>query len=724
MGNRVFCSGSMCPKATLQPAGDNELFDDTNACDPAGTIFNETLEDLNEVDRLLLLFSSSTNLAAARWLFVLGANADACDTNGVTCLHSACRSGSLQVVREFISRGLPLDAVDIAGWTPLHVSLFMGRRSVALELLQFGADLSIRNGRGLLPSDLCSDVWLREAISACAAHRHSHGPERPWEFDRVGVCEDIQISSRLRFEPFFVPRAAALRDLKNTISLQQLGVEIFNHRPGQGLAFLVSTGSVRDFPVELSSFLSEHQVSLAQVGEFLGEDFSLSQTLRLEYINAVRLMSTGVVSALAKVFKQFRIPSDMQKIDRLIDGIAQIWWRQHEQLREKDYPSREDDKVNEDGEVEGLRLMRHFSSYDELHQLMFSAVMLHWNLYAPLPPSQRIMPDQWLSMNAVASSSPSTGGTSGLDDPEKVSLRQVFSLVYNMISRNFYPQLQIWSNQPESTGMPCTPSSPGTSMLPSAEDECDGWAFLVGGGFPSFAGSSGTITYRHIRSILSETTTTAVTLASPNVSRQQDAVAMGHRHHDPSRSGMGGAGPGIGAFSTGHGELRLSPAPGEVIVQSGRQDWVWLAVRSGLLLLAPKPNHWAPYAFVNLCDAIVQNMDRASLIITLVASSTNSKPADSTQGRAMPGLRCNGGVSSDGTLPPEAEGPQLQLIFLLPDGRWQVLEIPRLKVQVPDTRQLDQWRACLAMHCRMADAGGVIPEHAKMADEEVDSAEV
>ena len=82
----------MCPKATVNPAGhDNELFDDTSACDPAGTIFNETLEDLNEVDRLLLVFASSSNLAAVRWLFVLGANADACDTNGTTSLHAADR---------------------------------------------------------------------------------------------------------------------------------------------------------------------------------------------------------------------------------------------------------------------------------------------------------------------------------------------------------------------------------------------------------------------------------------------------------------------------------------------------------------------------------------------------------------------------------------------------------------------------------------------------------
>lgn len=204
MGNRMLCSANMCPKATLQPTAENELFDDSSACDPAGTVFNQTLEDLNEMDRLLLVFASSANLSAVRWLFAMGANRDACDTNGTTCLHAACRSGSVAIVREFIRRELPLNASDIAGWTALHVALFMGRRSVAIELMHRGADLGVRNSRGLVPSDLCSDMWLREAVRSCSAHRHSYGLQRAWDFGRDNeIGEDIQISSNLRFEPFF-----------------------------------------------------------------------------------------------------------------------------------------------------------------------------------------------------------------------------------------------------------------------------------------------------------------------------------------------------------------------------------------------------------------------------------------------------------------------------------------------------------------------------------------
>lgn len=62
------------------------------------------------------------------------------------------------------------------------------------------------------------------------------------------------------------------------------------------------------------------------------------------------------------------------KIDRLVDGVAQIWWRQHEQLK------KDDDQLKEE-EVHGLELMKSLQNYDILHQLMFATILLHWNLH-------------------------------------------------------------------------------------------------------------------------------------------------------------------------------------------------------------------------------------------------------------------------------------------------------------------------------------------------------
>merc|ERR1719199_1036556 len=108
----------------------------------------------------------------------------------------------------------------------------------------------------MTPAEVCSDGWLREAIFSCGAHcdRNGKASASSWRFGReddLDLVEDIQVTSRLRFEPFFVPRVATLRDPARTPALQRLGTGIFNQRPGQGLAFLVSTGAVRDFPIEL-----------------------------------------------------------------------------------------------------------------------------------------------------------------------------------------------------------------------------------------------------------------------------------------------------------------------------------------------------------------------------------------------------------------------------------------------------------------------------------------
>jgi len=703
MGNKAgaFCGGSVCPKAGQ--GGDNEIFDDSNTCDPAGAVFQETLEDLNEVDRLLLTFCSSSNLAAVRWLFVLGANFDACDTNGTTALHAACRSGSLTIVRELLNRDLPMNATDVAGWTALHVAFFMGRRSVAVQLMRSGADLTVRNLKGLAPADLTSDVWLREAIIACAAHRRLRGLDTPWRYAReADLGEDVEVASRLRFEPFFVPRAAVLRDLQGCPELLAIGVEIFKQRPGQGLAFLVATGAVRDFPVELSSFMLEQNVSPVQVGEYLGEDFSLSQTLRLEFINSVRLTGTGVVTCLAKVFKQFTIPSDLHKIDRLVEGVAQIWWRQHEQIKELPQSMVETEHSTEDsGEVEGMTLMNQLGGYGVLHQLMLSTILLHWNLYAPLPPSQRITPSQWLQLNEDL-------GADGPEDPcgaNHSMMKHVQILIYNLVSHAFFPQLQIWSR----AGMGLNDalgslSQEGTFEAPQGPgkdtDGHEGWALLVGGSFPTLAGSSGTVTYRHIRSILSEATSTTLSLASPATSRSS-------RPHDaPPDHDAVGAGlppsvtyrhPGLGGASQDNVVVSESKQP--VAAGGGTTDRVWLALRRSLLFLAPKPSNWAPYALIHLQGVSVQSVDEAALTLSLAMSRSSASKNPENQRLPEPPAKNEGS-------PLDPVGPQLQLIFLLPDGRWQVLDIPYLQVQLPDKQQLEIWRRSLEEHCSWTEPGG------------------
>eukprot|EP00930_Biecheleria_cincta_P034720 TRINITY_DN23959_c0_g1_i2.p1 TRINITY_DN23959_c0_g1~~TRINITY_DN23959_c0_g1_i2.p1 ORF type:complete len:748 (-),score=139.28 TRINITY_DN23959_c0_g1_i2:238-2481(-) len=712
MGNRLLCSSNMCPNAATPG---NELFDDTTSCDPAGAVFNETLEDLNEVDSLLMVFASAANLAGVRWLFVLGANPEACDTNGTTCLHAACRKGSLAIVKEFIMRATSLNTTDAAGWTPLHVALFMGRRQVAMQLLQHGADPLLRNGRGQLPAELSSDVWLREAVSNAAAQRQQ-SPGEPWRApSRINDLGDIEVSSRLRFEPFFVPRAPVVRGPAGSSEMQRLALEIFNLRPGQGLAFIVAVGCARDFPVELSGFLSESYVDPVQVGQFLGEDFSLSQTLRLEYINSVRLVGTGVVACLARVFQLFVIPTDMQKIDRLVDGIAQIWWRQHEQIADPEGShDNGSSKEDETGEVQGVLLMKYVGTYDVLYQLMFATILLHWNLYAPLPPSQRLVPEQWLELNAgLGSEQKSTSA---------FTLRHVQSLIYNMISHSFYPQLEIW--KPRSGGSDALHAATSPRVMhglakmhprPPLEPLASGWGRLVAGGFPSLAlagATTGMITYRHLRGILSEaTSTTKPHLASPMPSRSYSRT-------DPSCLPGGNSSGNLGvamrkplSVAYRHPGIALTGGPSadatfpmqkpdddedlhsfletsEASSSLGNNDRAWMVLYYGILFLAPRARPWTPYAFLHIAGL---NVSTDARLLQLTLSPSNPTPKDTEAQPASTKTPGQGGRTTEDAGKADQKN-RLQIVFLLPDGRWQTLEVARFQVQVSDTQQLQNWQ--------------------------------
>ena len=147
---------------------------------------------------------------------------------------------------------------------------------------------------------------------------------------------------RLHFEPFFVPREAVLHEPKHREELQQMGVSIFNRTlvdlvdfsqlacrsPGHGVAFLVALGVVRDFPVEINNFLVRFGADQEKMGSYLSEDYPTAQTLRLEFLNSLALLGTGVCSALEAASRDLTLPDDWLKVDRLLRGVAHFWWKQ------------------------------------------------------------------------------------------------------------------------------------------------------------------------------------------------------------------------------------------------------------------------------------------------------------------------------------------------------------------------------------------------------------
>jgi len=372
----------------------------------------------------------------------------------------------------------------------------------------------------------------------------------------------------LHFEPFFVPRDAVLHEPMHREELQKLGVEIFNRSPGHGLAFLIAAGGVRDYPVEVNSFLVRIGAEPTQLGEFLGEDFPIAQTLRLEFLNSLPLLGTGVVAALETAFHEMAVPSGWVKADRLTRGVAHFWWRQHEEELQESQEGGLDvlrnlQCVGTRGELAGLELQRLLLGSESLHRLMFSALMLHqW-----IKKGQRMTLSEWVQLNTGIEGN-------GNDVPMHVQRG-----IYQVISEG---NISL-SGRP----VPALPQ-----MVPTAE----AWAYVHYSGRAQITSGSDPAAWPdaspRLLAAQGGTTSAGRSTPFPDTGESQDAKLAG------------------------------SPLDGG---PNGKGEATWLSLHPSLLLLSSGATADAPpYAFVSLRHAVLKetNADTRRILLRSRADPT------------------------------------------------------------------------------------------------------
>jgi len=481
MGGSIgFCGRSDVEKCRSLDCKPREHPDAAGA-PPAGAIFAETLAGLNEVDQQLLLFCSKGQSAAVRWLLRFGADAGARDCNGTTGLHAACRKGSLRVVQALLDipatdSSLPVNIADASGWTPLHVAACNGRQAVAAALLRSHADAAARNKSGQVALELCVDsatkslLMLRRedlpGVTGGPAALEKHIPHAADMADTPSQeSQGDPDGETIRYEPFFVPREplipAGARDNDFLALCDRVSQRCFNSQAGRGLAFLVASGTVRDRPTCMVDYWRMNRLSAEQMGLYLSEDFSLAKILRMEYLNSIRFVNTGVMAALCFAFSEIALPWDLQCLDRITWSLAEVWVRQH--LRSQ---TREGPLMSSSRELAGQALWAQVLGVDILHELFFSTIMLHWNHYADLPDSQRVLLQDWVDMHRAG-------------DNQIIS-SIVLAPIYEMVSN--------WKWEPLQIGKPRSPdpkSEDGTRSLFDGVASVEGWAYAVGDDFLS-----------------------------------------------------------------------------------------------------------------------------------------------------------------------------------------------------------------------------------------------
>ncbi|CAK9018157.1 unnamed protein product [Durusdinium trenchii] len=133
-----------------------------------------------------------------------------------------------------------------------------------------------------------------------------------------------------------------------------------------------------------------------KLGDYLSEEYPTAQTLRLEFLNSLPLLGTGVTTALEAISHDIRLPTDWLKVDRLLRGIAHFWWKQHEEeLNDHREEGNQRAFHESEGELTGLELQRALLGTDGLHRLMFSTLMLHrW-----LSNDREMTLNEWVQLN-------------------------------------------------------------------------------------------------------------------------------------------------------------------------------------------------------------------------------------------------------------------------------------------------------------------------------------
>lgn len=134
--------------------------------------------------------------------------------------------------------------------------------------------------------------------------------------------------------------------------------------------------------------------------------------------------------------------------------------------------------------------------------------------------------------------------------------------------------------------------------------------------------------------------------------------------------------------------------------EDGKDD-VWLSLCHNLLFLTSHPSSdEAPYAFVYLHSVLVEHtqLDRCSL--TLVGNPKASRgQVQGAQEEILDGEDALDGCEGITREVDMAKTTVVSIVFLLPDGRWQECDLPKLEVQVGNQQLFERWVRHLQAVC-------------------------
>ena len=261
----------------------------------------------------------------ATMLLTCQANFNSCDSKGASPLHLAIQGGQWGCVQLLVSKGaspdgeddrkktgfhfgvpfpdlleyfvdecgatVHLDAEDDAGRTPL-IDATIGRHDQSARYLVIkGADLQHKDRQGKTALDY-ADEYMRKVLKDAEEERRR--------------MNDVKLQ-------------------KHYVKV----VQAFNKKPKEGVKLLLATKQLEaTTPADVARFLHNARgLNKVKVGELLGERDEYNMEILEEFVKYLDFAGLEFDAALRLFLSKFILPGEAQKIDRIMERLANRFCR-------------------------------------------------------------------------------------------------------------------------------------------------------------------------------------------------------------------------------------------------------------------------------------------------------------------------------------------------------------------------------------------------------------
>lgn len=161
------------------------------------TILNGVIMSLASTLLITLLTLSITKTYAQEPVQITQQQTNSLQEELIDIFFAAVKTNNQEVIHEFLENKFPVDVRNRAGYTPLMVAAYYGHQDTVTTLLEYGADLCVRDSRGntAMMGAIFKLEWsivkqLRQVDVDCDSKANQTGQKTAAEFAKVLGQED------------------------------------------------------------------------------------------------------------------------------------------------------------------------------------------------------------------------------------------------------------------------------------------------------------------------------------------------------------------------------------------------------------------------------------------------------------------------------------------------------------------------------------------------------